>query len=92
MQKNTIHSKAHREIVGMLKRRRIELRITQAQLAAKVGRNRKWLQRIESCDRRLDIIETIVLFRVLDLDINRAVCLVGKDPYRGSFFTWLMND
>ena len=47
----------------MLKVRRIKLKITQAQLAQVLGKPQSFVSKIESGERRLDIIEFVHIAR-----------------------------
>ncbi|GAC65293.1 hypothetical protein ET1_15_01010 [Edwardsiella tarda ATCC 15947 = NBRC 105688] len=57
----------------MLKVRRIELKITQAQLAQVLGKPQSFVSKIESGERRLDIIEFVHIARQLSLDLNTVL-------------------
>jgi transcriptional regulator with XRE-family HTH domain len=75
----TIHTAAYVALIGRLKRRRLDLKLTQTDVAAKVGKDRLWLQRIESCQRRADFLETVDLLRVLGIKLSEAVRIIeGK--------------
>ena len=74
----TIYADNYRALIRRLRERRIELGLTQEQLAAKVGRGRTWLQKVEAAERRLDVLQTIDLLRVLKIEVDDAVRLVDE--------------
>jgi transcriptional regulator with XRE-family HTH domain len=78
MPKKTIHSAAYRRLTRLLRDRRVELGMTQSQVAAKLGRSRSWLQKVEGAkpDRRLDFLQTVDLLRVLKIELDEAERLV----------------
>ncbi|WP_447722683.1 helix-turn-helix domain-containing protein [Edwardsiella tarda] len=70
---SSIYSYEYRLIIKMLKVRRIELKITQAQLAQVLGKPQSFVSKIESGERRLDIIEFVHIARQLSLDLNAVL-------------------
>ena len=52
----------------MLVAARRERRITQQQLAERIGKPQSYVAKIEGAERRLDVVEFIALARALDLD------------------------
>lgn len=70
---SSIYSYEYRLIIKTLKVRRIELKITQAQLAQVLGKPQSFVSKIESGERRLDIIEFVHIARQLSLDLNAVL-------------------
>ncbi|HHT9072213.1 helix-turn-helix domain-containing protein [Edwardsiella tarda] len=70
---SSIYSYEYQSIIKTLKARRIELKITQAQLAQALGKPQSFVSKIESGERRLDIIEFVHIARQLSLDINEVL-------------------
>ncbi|UCQ11741.1 helix-turn-helix domain-containing protein [Edwardsiella tarda] len=70
---SSIYSYEYRLIIKTLKVRRIELKITQAQLAQVLGKPQSFVSKIESGERRLDIIEFVHIARQLSLDFNEVL-------------------
>lgn len=75
-----IHSAGYIALIRHVKDRRLQLGLSQEKLGALVGRNRKWVQRVESCERRLDVVETLDLLRALKIRLSTAVRLVKDKP------------
>ena len=64
----TLTSRAHVKLVRMLIERREAAGITQTELAQKLGEYQSFGARLESGQRRIDVVEFIELARVLDFD------------------------
>lgn len=75
----TIYADGYRALLKRLRARRVELGLTQQQLAAKVGRSRTWLQKAEAAERRLDFLQTVDLLRALDMKLDEVADLVTKE-------------
>lgn len=82
MPKKTIYSGRYVALIRRMRERRQALGLTQAQVALRVGQSAKWLQRIESGQRRADVIETVDLLRALDIEVDEAVRLVVREEPR----------
>jgi len=61
----TIHNKRHKRLVEAIVRKRKEAGIRQVQLAKKLKRSQTWIARLESGERRIDVIELIELAEVI---------------------------
>lgn len=64
----TLTSRAHAKLVRMLIDKREAAGITQTELASKLGEYQSFVARLESGQRRIDVVEFIELARVLDFD------------------------
>ncbi|MCV2882162.1 helix-turn-helix domain-containing protein [Actibacterium sp. XHP0104] len=64
----TLTSKAHAKLVRMLIDKREAAGITQTELASKLGEYQSFVARLESGQRRIDVVEFIELVRVLNFD------------------------
>jgi predicted transcriptional regulator len=76
----TIHSSGQEELCRTLVEMRKTLGITQGELAVRLGCQQSLIARLESGERRLDVIEFIVIARSLEAEpadllakIERAV-------------------
>ena len=65
----SIYSETYRNLIGQLICARKKRGITQAELAGKLGKTQSFVAKIETCERRLDVVEFLVLSR-----------LIGEDP------------
>lgn len=67
----TIFTGANLEVVQIIKAGRLKAGLTQAELAARVGKDQSWLSLIERSQRRLDIVEFIALANAMDIKPER---------------------
>jgi len=52
-----IYNKEHQKIVGRLKQARLESGLGQVEVAKKLGRTQSYLSKIESGQRRFDVLQ-----------------------------------
>ena len=64
----TIHSDGHEALCAELIRVRRGKGLTQADLAARLSCHQSMVARIESGQRRIDVVELVVLARALEID------------------------
>ena len=55
----SIHQKRYRTMIALLRKRRETIGMTQIQLAEKLNISQAVVSKIETCERRLDLIELI---------------------------------
>jgi len=60
----TIHSKDYREIIARLKKARIEAGLRQEDVAHKLKKPQPYISKIESGERRLDVLELKQLIKI----------------------------
>ena len=65
---STIFDSAHTGLVELLIAARKGLRLTQAQLGARVGRSQSFISLIERGQRRVDVVEFVALARALEAE------------------------
>ncbi|OGZ42398.1 MAG: hypothetical protein A3B04_00550 [Candidatus Portnoybacteria bacterium RIFCSPLOWO2_02_FULL_39_11] len=53
----SIHTKEYAYFVGRLRKARIEAKLTQAQVAKKLGRPQSHISNVESGQQRVDVVE-----------------------------------
>ena len=80
----SIHSHLYHQVIGRLRSKREKLGITQVQLAELLKVNQAFISKIETCDRRLDIIELHHICQVLGLSFVDFIQEVDKDILRKS--------
>lgn len=77
----TIFGGDHQHMVDVLTKARHESGLTQADLAARVGKDQTFISIIERGQRRVDVIEFIQISKAMDRDpvsLMKAVCaLIG---------------
>jgi len=74
----TIHSKRHKRLVEAIIAKRKGAGIRQVQLAKKLKRSQTWIARLESGERRIDVIELIELANAIGFDASAIVAEVQQ--------------
>jgi len=74
----SLRSQSQRRLVSLLARARRESGLTQAQLAARLHRPQSFVSKIESGERRLDVVELVEVLRALHCDPVRFFRLFAK--------------
>lgn len=64
----TVFTGAHQHIVDVLVEARRQSGLTQAQLAAKVGKDQTFVSLIERSQRRVDVLEFVALSTAMGVD------------------------
>ena len=70
------YSKGYRLLLKHIRDRRMELQLSQDQVAARVGKSLLWVQRVEAGKYRMDFLQTVDLLRVLHIDLEDAAKLI----------------
>jgi HTH-type transcriptional regulator/antitoxin HipB len=77
-------SPQHEELRQLLKERRFRSKLTQRQLAAKLGWDQRTISKIESGGKRVSVVELIELANALDFDpaaaVRRVARRAGSEP------------
>jgi transcriptional regulator with XRE-family HTH domain len=74
----TIFNPTYIKLIDLLKRRRQELGFTQAYVAHRLGRSRTWVNKVEQCERRLDVIEIGDLCGLYGVDFHEVTAGVAE--------------
>lgn len=69
----TLGSARHKALIALLVARREAAGLTQSQLAAKLGQYQSFVARLESGERRVDVVEFIALADLLGFDAAAAI-------------------
>ena len=64
----SLHTAAHRELVSAVKALRKAAGLTQRGLAERLGREQNFVARIETGQRRVDLVEWVMICRACDVD------------------------
>jgi transcriptional regulator with XRE-family HTH domain len=70
MQRGWVVSPDYRAVIGALKDARLELEISQRELARRLGKPPSFVNKIEQLERRLDILEFIAIAEAMGLKAN----------------------
>ncbi len=63
----SIHQKKYHSMIALLRQKRVTAGITQIQLAEKLNVSQAVVSKIETCERRLDVIELIDVCDAIDI-------------------------
>jgi transcriptional regulator with XRE-family HTH domain len=74
----TLGSRRHKALIALLIERREAAGMTQTQLADKLGEYQSFVARLESGQRRVDVVEFLELADVLGFDAGKALGAVRK--------------
>lgn len=69
----TLNSRRHKSLVDLLIKRREVIGMTQAELAARLGQYQSFVARLESGQRRIDVVEFLELSEILGFDAVQAI-------------------
>jgi transcriptional regulator with XRE-family HTH domain len=72
----TLGTEQHKALIAMLIAKREAAGLTQAQLAEALGEYQSFVARLESGQRRVDVIELIQLARILGFDAQQMVTAI----------------
>ncbi len=75
----TIYHPGYVSLVQALKRRRLELGMTQQDVAARLGCCRTRLAKIEQCELRMDVLAFWQLCNVYRINPSGLLALLGKE-------------
>ena len=75
----TIFDPAYTRMIERLKRQRQELGLTQAHVANRLGRPRTWVNKLEQCERRLDVIEVRDLCNLYGVDFREVTAMLVEE-------------
>jgi DNA-binding XRE family transcriptional regulator len=66
----SVYSDEYQRVISALKKARKEKGITQVQLAEALGKPQSFIAKVESGERRLDVVEFVHLARLVGVDIS----------------------
>ena len=76
----TLVTERHQRLIALIIEAREKSGMTQTELADALGEYQSFVARLESGQRRLDVIEFIKLAEILDFDANDLMAEVSKIP------------
>jgi transcriptional regulator with XRE-family HTH domain len=74
----TIMSKAHRRLVKAIREERTARGFTQTDVAKRLREHQSWVARLESGQRRLDVVEFLAVARAIGFDPARMIRALAK--------------
>lgn len=66
----SIHSSEYKTVIKKLREAREAAGLTQAEAAEKLGKPQSYISKIERGERRLDIVETLEIFKHYGVNLN----------------------
>ena len=69
----TLRSPRQRRLIDLLVEQRERAGLTQAQLAAKLGRYQSVVSSMENGGRRIDVVELLEIAEVIGLDVHKLI-------------------
>lgn len=75
----TLGTERHRALIALLIEKRESSGLTQTELADKLGEYQSFVARLESGQRRVDVIEFLELARILNFDPHDALRRLTKE-------------
>ena len=69
----TLGSERHKALIALLIERREAAGLTQSDLAVKLGEYQSFIARLESGQRRVDVVEFLALAELLEFDPGKAL-------------------
>lgn len=77
MVKRDVHDVRYLRAIELLRTARKLARVTQVELAAKLGKRQQFVSKYESGERRLDIMEFLDVATSLGLDVKTVLTDIG---------------
>lgn len=74
----TIHSAIYQELVAELVSARLAAGLTQQEIADRLGKPQSYVAKVEGNERRLDVIELMVIAEVIGFDPIPALTKIWK--------------
>lgn len=76
----SVHTEAYQSLLRELAALRQQKGLSQAALAKELGKPASFVGKYELGERRLDVVETLVVLKAMGCDPAQALSLVGELP------------
>jgi len=76
---STAENKGHRALVERLLDARRRAGLSQQEVARKLGRSQTWMARVESGNRRIDVVEFLQLARIFGVSPRGLIDKLSRD-------------
>jgi transcriptional regulator with XRE-family HTH domain len=71
------HSRIYKDLLEALKNTRVAAGITQVEAAAKLKKHAPYISKIESGERRIDVIELYELCQIYNVSVTKILKKIG---------------
>lgn len=75
----SIHLSKYHSLITLLREKRTQKNITQVELAKKLSVNQTIISKIETCERRLDVIELMAYCRAIEISFVEFITEFSKE-------------
>ena len=69
----SIHDQRYIEVIALLRKARERSGRTQGEIALMLGRPQSYVSKVETCERRVDVIELLRLCRVVGVTLAEVI-------------------
>ena len=69
----TIHDQRYIEVIALLRKARERAGRTQGEVAQMLGRPQSYVSKVETCERRIDVVELLHLCRVIEVTLAELI-------------------
>ena len=76
--RQSIHSETNKALRDLLTAQRHKLNLSQRDLAEKLGVNHSLIGKVETGDRRLDVVELLEYAHALEIDAMNIISIIQK--------------
>lgn len=81
----TIHDQRYMEVIALLRKARERAGRTQGGVAQMLGRPQSYVSKVETCERRIDVVELLHLCRIIGVTLAEVIPtefldLLGEAP------------
>jgi transcriptional regulator with XRE-family HTH domain len=76
--KKSVHTRAYQALLEALVEGRDAADLTQTELGKRLGRRQSFMSKVEAGERRLDVIEFLLIMRELKLKAEDVIKVINK--------------
>jgi len=76
--KKSIFDQRYRDFVASIVKQRNNIKMTQRTLAKKLGVEQCYVARVETCERRIDVLESIEMMRAMEMSDEQIIDEIKK--------------
>jgi transcriptional regulator with XRE-family HTH domain len=70
MRRSSVHDARYLQVIARIRSARKAAGFSQADLATRLGKPQSFVSKVETCERRLDLIEAIDFCRALEVNLS----------------------